>query len=102
MEKKVVYVWDPGKNAGNIKKHRLSFETAVHAFSDPCSQIEPDHITDDGECRWRITGLVGGTWLLVVVHTVHEKKDGTEIIRIISARRAGPKEERRYEQNCPP
>lgn len=28
-------------------------------------------------------------------------EDGTEVIRIISARRAEPKERKRYEQNCP-
>jgi len=37
-------------------------------------------------------------WLLVVVaHTVRED-EGVDVIRIISARRAEPKERRRYEQ----
>ena len=37
--------------------------------------------------------------LLLVAHTVWDDTGGVEVIRIISARRAEPKERRRYEQN---
>ena len=43
--------------------------------------------------------MVEGYVLLVVAHTVRNEDDGTEIIRIISARRAAPKQRKRYEQN---
>jgi len=36
--------------------------------------------------------------LLLVAHTVYDAEDGTEVIRIISARRADPTERKRYEQ----
>ena len=50
------------------------------------------------ERRWQTLGLVEGWLLLLVAHTVWDE-DGTEVIRIISARRAEPKERRRYEQD---
>jgi hypothetical protein len=43
---------------------------------------------------------VDGGLLLLVAHTDRDDEDGTELIRIISARRAEPKERKRYEQNC--
>ncbi|WP_406604551.1 hypothetical protein [Bartonella gliris] len=39
-----------------------------------------------------------GFLLLLVAHTVHDDKDGIEVIRIISARRANSKERKRYEE----
>ena len=101
MGKKDVYVWDSDKEASNDNKHGISFDMAVLALEDPGVLIEQDHVTEDGECRLVATGMVEGTWLLVVVHTVHEEEDGTEVVRIISARCANSKEERRYEQNSP-
>jgi uncharacterized DUF497 family protein len=35
---------------------------------------------------------------VLAAHTVGDAPDGVEVIRIISARRADPKERRRYEQ----
>ena len=55
---------------------------------------------EGGEQRWQTVGAVQGFVLLVVAHTVTEEDaDGgsVEIIRIISARRATPRERRRYE-----
>jgi uncharacterized DUF497 family protein len=55
----------------------------------------------DGEERWQACGEVEGLSLLIVAHTIREElEDGNEIevVRIISARRAEPKERRRYEK----
>jgi uncharacterized protein len=57
---------------------------------------EQDRIEGD-EYRWQTLGMVEGCLLLLVAHTVRDE-NGTEIIRIISARRASRKERRRYEQ----
>jgi uncharacterized protein len=49
---------------------------------------------------WKSWPAVGGFVILVVAHTVTEEDaDGgsVEVIRIISARRATPRERRRYE-----
>jgi uncharacterized DUF497 family protein len=54
---------------------------------------------ENGERRWQTLGLVDDRLLLLVAHTVWNDEDGTEIIRIISARRAEPKERKRHEQN---
>ena len=43
-------------------------------------------------------GNVDGHVLLLVAHTVGEDKDGTEVIRLISARKADSKERKRYDQ----
>ena len=61
--------------------------------------VEQDRI-ENGERRWQTLGMVDGCLLmLLVAHTVQDDGDGTEVIRIISARRAEPKERKRYEQN---
>ena len=54
---------------------------------------------EGGEYRWQTLGMVEGHLLLLVAHTVRDDADGIELIRIISARRAEPKERKRYEQN---
>jgi hypothetical protein len=94
---KVRFEWDPAKASGNLRKHGVSFRTAVRVFADPLRVSGPDQIVD-GELRWRTVGLVEGFAVLVVAHTVRDAGDGAEIIRIISARRAEHGERRRYEE----
>ena len=94
------FEWDPAKAAGNLSKHRVSFDTAIRAFADPFALSELDRI-EDGEQRWQTTGMAEGFLLLLVAHTVREEdEDGqtAEAIRIIPARPASRKERRRYEQ----
>lgn len=92
------FEWDSAKAQSNLEKHHVSFETAARVFADPFAVVNQDRI-EDGECRWQTLGLVDANLMLVVAHTVRDDEDGTEVIRIISARRAEPKERRRYEQN---
>jgi uncharacterized DUF497 family protein len=47
------------------------------------------------EERWISLGLIGFQ-VMYVARTVREDRNGEEIIRIISARKATPREERRY------
>lgn len=93
----VRFEWDPVKAATNMRKHRVSFEIAMRVFSDPLALVRQDRV-ESGERRWRTTGLVDGQFLVIVAHTIWDE-DETDIIRIISARRAEPKERRRYEQS---
>jgi uncharacterized DUF497 family protein len=99
---KARFEWDPVKAENNLKKHRVSFETAIRAFADPFAVVRQDRIENE-EHRWQTLGLVDDHLLLLVAHTVHNDKDdeGIEVIRIISARRADPKDRKRYEQNYP-
>jgi uncharacterized DUF497 family protein len=89
------FEWDEAKNRSNQRKHGVSFEEASQIFRDPLHVSVPDRI-DDTEQRWRTFGLVGDIALLVVAHAVREEGD-TEVVRIISARRATRSEKRRYE-----
>ncbi|MFG5777375.1 BrnT family toxin [Comamonas sp. J-3] len=93
-----IFEWDPDKAALNIKKHQLSFEIAARVFSDRFALVV-QHRIENGELRWQTLGMVEGYVLLLVAHTVRSNEDGSETIRIISARRADKSERRMYEQN---
>jgi uncharacterized DUF497 family protein len=92
------FEWDNVKAARNLKKHGVPFETATLVFTDPFALTEQDRI-ENGELRWQTMGTVEGFLLLLVAHTILDEKNDAEIIRIISARHATPKERKRYEQN---
>lgn len=91
------FVWDEEKNRRNLAKHKVSFETAALVFDDPRALSQIDRVVDDEE-RWQTLGLAGGIVVLLVAHTYRDK-DGDEVIRIISARKATPAERALYEQN---
>lgn len=95
---KTRFEWDSAKAESNLKKHRVRFEIATRVFADPLALARQDRV-EDGEHRWQTIGNVSGYLLLVVAHTTWDEADGTEVIRIISARRADPKERQHYEHN---
>lgn len=95
---KTCFEWDDAKAASNWDKHRVRFETALRVFADPFLLTQQDRI-ENGELRWQSIGTVDGVLVLLVAHTVRGADDGAEVIRIISARKADPKERKRYEQN---
>ncbi len=85
--------WDPKKAKLNLRKHRVSFEEAATALSDPMAATgaDPDHsITEE---RYVTFGVSERGRLLVVAHT-----DEEETIRIISARIASKGERELYEE----
>jgi uncharacterized DUF497 family protein len=90
------FEWDEANAAKHFKKHGVSFEVAARVFADPFALMAQDRI-ENGEQRWQTIGTVGGYLLLLVAHTVSED-DGTEVVGIISARKADSKERKRYEQ----
>ena len=96
----VRFEWDEAKNLSNQRKHEgVSFEEARQVFQDPLHVSVQDRI-EGGEHRWQTLGAVQSFVILVVAHTLTEEDaDGgsVEVIRIISARRATPRERRRYE-----
>lgn len=89
------FAWGEEKNRLNRQKHRLGFETAVLVFDDP-NTIALQERDVEGEQRWQMIGWAH-TAILVVAHTIGEK-DGDEVIRIISARKATTSERRLYEE----
>lgn len=91
------FEWDERKNASNLRKHRVSFETATLVFDDPLHRTTQDREVD-GEERWQTVGRAEGVLLLLVAHTL-EDVDEDETVRIISARKATPQERRKHESN---
>lgn len=91
------FEWDDQKSESNFRKHGIRFEEAAFIFDDQLAASVQDRI-ENGEERWQTIGMSNDCLLLVVAHTVRDNEDGTEIIRIISARRAEPKERKRYER----
>jgi len=90
------FEWDARKNRRNFKKHRILFEVAQEVFDDPFCFTVVDQMVDDEERFWTI-GRIESLSILVVVHTMYLKED-EEIVRIISARGATPRERRFYEE----
>lgn len=66
-------------------------------FSDPFALAAHDRI-EGGEQRWQTIGKIGECVVVLVAHTISEDDDGTEVIRIVSARAADRKERKRYEE----
>ena len=81
------------KARANLRKHGILFEDALLAFDDPHYIIEQD--PEEKEERWQLIGMADNCLLLLVIHTIREKNE-MEVTRIISARRATPKERKRY------
>ncbi len=86
------FEWDEAKNIENICKHEIDFAD-VPAMFDGEMLIELDERFDYGEDRWFGIGFLG-LGVAVVIWT--ERK--SNIIRIISARRANRHEQRKFEQ----
>jgi len=101
----VQYEWDPRKNLLNQKKHGgISFELAALVFEDEDCLITPDLVDETGEQRWHAIGAIciepPQVAVLLVVHACRENKNGEEIIRIISARKAEKHERRSYQSQA--
>jgi uncharacterized DUF497 family protein len=90
------FEWDPKKSAQNERKHGLNFEDAIHVFFDPLRRVELEG-DEHGEVRWRTIGQVDRT-LYVVSHTTREEGE-SEIHRIISARKATPRERKAFTES---
>jgi uncharacterized protein len=92
----VRFEWDDAKAHANKAKHEVSFELMRGVFEDPMHlSVQDRH--EAGEERWQTIGLVGGGAVLLVTHTYAER-DGEEVVRIISARKATKRERARYEE----
>jgi hypothetical protein len=87
----VIYEWDPKKAQANRRNHDVSFEEAASVFQDTEALTfdDPDH--SDTEPREITIGISTKGRVLFLSHC--ERGDG---IRIISARRATPKERKQY------
>lgn len=89
------FEWDEQKNRANFRKHRIWFEEAQTLWSNPyCVEfLDPEH--SDDEDRFIRIGHSTSSRILLVVFC---EKGRDQVIRIISARKATPKEARTYEE----
>ena len=85
-------IWDIKKAGVNIRDHDIEFSHAATVLDDPMAVTleDPRH----GEQRFVTVGSDILGRILVVVYAY----SGEEEIRLISARRATPKERRTYEE----
>ena len=91
------FEWDEEKNEINRKKHGFGFEEILNMFDDPFFfEIYDSVHSDEAEDRYIGIGRAQG---VLVVTTCYTERTGR--IRLISSRRATPKEEMMYygEQN---
>jgi uncharacterized DUF497 family protein len=80
--------WDERKNRVNQRKHGVSCETAIWVFDDPFHLSHQDREVG-GEARWQTIGMAQGVRIVVVAHTVEQDE---KMIRVLSARKATPRE----------
>ena len=85
--------WNERKNRANVKKHGVSFEEARSAFLDENARALPDPAHSEDEERFVLLGLSTSLRVLVVCHCYRQRD---EVIRIISARKAGREEQGQY------
>ena len=89
----LVFEWDEGKNRANRRKHGISFEEARTAFLDENARVVPDPERSQEEDRFILLGVSTSLRVLVVCHCYRQ---GDEVIRIVSARKADREERRQY------
>ena len=94
------FEWDKNKEKFNIQKHGVTFEQASYVFSDQFALNKFDEEHSTAEDRWVLLGKSLNETLLLVVHTFRDN-NGTEFVRIISARKATKKEKQAYQKRCP-
>jgi uncharacterized DUF497 family protein len=88
-----IFEWDPKKAESNARKHGVTFDEASTVFGDPIGLLMPDPDHSLNEERYLVLGISNQQRLLVVAFA--ERPPRT---RLISARRAKPREWRRYEK----
>jgi hypothetical protein len=89
----VDFEWDESKEAGNLSKHKVSFDEAKTVFDDPLyvDVYDPDHSYE--EHRYIIIGQSRQGRLLIVAYTERENA-----IRLISARETTRGERETYDE----
>ena len=91
-----MFSWDTRKALKNYEKHDVPFEEAATIFGDPEALDWEDLEHAATEQRWKRLGFSAGGRVLLVVYVLRRLKNGTETIRIISARKASRKERQAY------
>jgi len=91
----ISFTWDAGKSSANQRKHGVSFDEAQTVFFDDSAIEFADPAHSASEDRFLLLGRSLELRALVVCHC---HRESPETIRIISARRATPRERSVYAQ----
>jgi uncharacterized DUF497 family protein len=89
----VRFEWDDQKALENVKKHGVTFGEATEVFYDPNALEDYDLGHSGGEARFVIIGM-SSRRLLYVIYAERV----ADLVRIISARKAGHIQEEIYER----
>ena len=89
------FEWNPEKNEINKRKHGVDFGEAETVFEDEMAITIFDEEHSDDEDRFKIIGI---SWKLRELTVCHCYRNGDEVTRIISARRATKSEIKLYER----
>ena len=85
------FEWDEDKSNACFRLRGFDFAYVTFAFADPDRIIRQDDRFSYGDDRYELIGRIEGR-LFVLIYT--PRHDG---IRIVSARKANPREVKRYE-----
>jgi uncharacterized protein len=88
----VWFEWDERKNRANLRKHGLDFANAWEVFRGPML-VYADVREGYGEDRWLGIGMLRGEAVFLVF-----TQPQTDVIRIISMRKASRNERQEYEK----
>jgi len=84
--------WDPNKAEINFKKHKIRFSDAEMVLYDPFAMTLEEHVVAT-EQRFVTIGYDAVGRIIAVVYSYR-----ADTIRLISARKATPKERKQYEK----
>jgi uncharacterized DUF497 family protein len=89
------FEWGERKNKSNFKKHKIWFEEAQTIWADVKSAefLDPEHSEDEN--RFIRIGFSMSNRILIVAFC---ERDEESTVRLISARKATPKEVKQYEK----
>jgi uncharacterized DUF497 family protein len=88
----MLFEWNDRKATQNVAKHGVLFEYAVRVFLDPHRLDSEDTRRDYSEERRFTLGMVEGR-LFAIAYTPRGK-----VVRVISARKANEREQRKYDE----
>ena len=89
----MTFEWDNNKNSINIHKHGIDFSDVIEIFNAPMIVILDDSV-DYNENRYIGIGILRN----IIAVIIFVEKDDSEIIRIISARKANKHESEIYKK----
>ena len=87
------FEWDEAKNRESRRKHGVSFEEARTVFYDDNAIEFYDDEHSEWEDRFLLLGVSNSLRVLMVCHCLRE---GGDVIRIVSARKATAAERKHY------